>query len=399
MAINIVLGVPGGGKSYYSCYKYVLPTLQEGRKVITNLPLNVPYLTEILGIDKSLIEIRMGASGSPYEAFETADDFKDSWRNEKNQAPLVIIDEAHFCLPKNKKAKEVQGIREFFSTHRQEGYDVVLITQTKKAIPRDILDLCEYRYTLQKKQVFKIFGLFGNKYKVSIFDQNDNEVGSKIESYKKDVFKCYNSHLLSKGEIRETDASTGVGSIWLKPQMLLSYAFISFFAYKFTFGGLGFNLDELNSSNALKTNESSIDFENIEFEEVSDLENFSVSKSKSSFEDSNISLEESSVPAEDKKVVIEYLSQSHPLDKKIMQIRSWIGGTAFVSLYDKDSKENVSTIKSDSLEKMGYKVEIFSECSIKMTYEKIEFFIDCSEVKLEEKRTGSESLINKFAES
>ncbi|WJE02886.1 zonular occludens toxin domain-containing protein [Vibrio parahaemolyticus] len=399
MAINIVLGVPGGGKSYYTCYKYVLPTLKEGRKIITNLPLNVPYLTEILGIDKSLIEVRMGASGSPYDAFTTAEDFKDSWRNEKNQAPLVIIDEAHFCLPKNKKAKEVQGIREFFSTHRQEGYDVVLITQTKKAIPRDILDLCEYRYTLQKKQVFKIFGLFGNKYKVTIFDQNDNEVGSKIESYKKDVFKCYNSHLLSKGEIRETDASTGVSSIWLKPQLLLAYAFIAFFIYKFTLGGLDMDLSELQSSNALKKPAPELKSNDIEMVQYTGDEVFNVVETVGSAAVETVGSASVEEKLEPQKPVYEYLNSYHPLENKIFQIRSWIADTAFITLYDKDTKEKVSVVKSVDLEKMGYVVENYSECSMSLTYSDISFFIDCSEVKIEDKKIGSESFVSKFAEN
>lgn len=394
MAIRLVYGPPGAGKSYYTTQKYLIEALRKGRKVITNLPLDKVYLTEIEGIDEDLIDIRMGENGSPYDAFQNAEDMMDSWRNSKGQAPLVVVDEAHFCLPKDKKKNQVLEIRNFFSTHRQDGYDIILITQDYRALPRDVLGLIEYFYCVSKKQIFG-----SGRFSVKILDQQKNQVGVVQAKYDKKVFKYYKSHLLSNQSIEEDTSVTGVKSLWLRKEFILIYAFIAFFAYKFTFGGLGFNLDELNSSNALKTNESSIDFENIEFEEVSDLENVSVSKSKASFEDSNISLEESSVPVEDKKVLIEYLSQSHPLDKKIMQIRSWIGGTAFVSLYDKDSKENVSTIKSDSLEKMGYKVEIFSECSIKMTYEKIEFFIDCSEVKLEEKRTGSESLINKFAES
>jgi len=391
MAINIVLGVPGGGKSYYSCYKYVLPTLKEGRKIITNLPLNVPYLTEILGIDKSLIEVRMGSSGSPYDAFETADDFKDSWRNEKNQAPLVIIDEAHFCLPKNKKAKEVQGIREFFSTHRQEGYDVVLITQTKKAIPRDILDLCEYRYTLQKKQVFKIFGLFGSKYKVTIFDQNDNEVGSKIESYKKEVFKCYNSHLLSKGEIRETDASTGVSSIWLKPQMLMAYLFIAFVVYKFTLGGLEMNMNELKSSSHLKEN---VDLDNLEIVDVKTGEVIEKITDEVKVEEvQDLKKVETVSPK------FEYLAQTHPLENKQFQIRSWINDVGFIALFDKDTKEMVSKIKTTDLQKMGYVVEKYSDCSMSLSYNELKFFIDCSSLKKEEKKIGTESFVSKFAES
>lgn len=398
MAINLVLGVPGGGKSYYTVYKYVLSALAEGRKIVTNLPLNVPYLTEILEYPKDLIEIRMGKTGSPYDAFQTADDMKDDWRNEKNQAPLVIIDEAHFCLPKDKKKKEVSEIREFFSTHRQDGYDIVLITQTDKALPRDILDLIEYRYRLQKKQMFSIFGLFKNRYTLTIYDQQKNVVGSKVESYKKHVFKCYNSHLLSKGEVIESDASKGVGSIWLKPQMIMAYCFLAFVGYKFTYGGLDLNMSELqNSSHFKQPTQENIKTSEIEMVSYSDEEIISTNTDNNVI-DSVVSSSVKTIEKQSSKPVIEYLSQSHPMENKVFQIRSWIGNTGFLALYDKDTKEMISRIKTSDLEKMGYTVEKYSECSMKLSFEDISFFVDCSNFKVE-KKSGTENFVSKFSES
>ena len=51
MAVNLLLGSPGSGKSYEAVAFHVLPSLQAGRKVITNLPLNVD---EFLKFDKNI---------------------------------------------------------------------------------------------------------------------------------------------------------------------------------------------------------------------------------------------------------------------------------------------------------------------------------------------------------
>ncbi|MBI5918423.1 MAG: hypothetical protein HY849_03485 [Nitrosomonadales bacterium] len=39
--INLLLGPPGGGKSYEATVYHVLPALAKGRKIITNLPLDL----------------------------------------------------------------------------------------------------------------------------------------------------------------------------------------------------------------------------------------------------------------------------------------------------------------------------------------------------------------------
>ncbi len=57
--INILIGPPGGGKSYEAVVHHVLPALANGRKVITNLPLQMNRIAAIDASFVPLIEIRM----------------------------------------------------------------------------------------------------------------------------------------------------------------------------------------------------------------------------------------------------------------------------------------------------------------------------------------------------
>ncbi|MHA6613038.1 zonular occludens toxin domain-containing protein [Photobacterium damselae] len=56
--INLIMGRPGGGKSYEAVVYHVLPAIQSGRMVITNLPINLDVVSSVLGEDKAkLIKI------------------------------------------------------------------------------------------------------------------------------------------------------------------------------------------------------------------------------------------------------------------------------------------------------------------------------------------------------
>ncbi|MER0370175.1 zonular occludens toxin domain-containing protein, partial [Vibrio vulnificus] len=54
--INLIVGRPGGGKSYEAVVFHIIPAIQNGRKVVTNLPLNIDHFVKVFGEDaRSLI--------------------------------------------------------------------------------------------------------------------------------------------------------------------------------------------------------------------------------------------------------------------------------------------------------------------------------------------------------
>ncbi len=80
----------------------MLPNIKDGRKVITNLPLNIEALVAVFGeAVNELLEVKsfdLHDYGNDKRPFSSPDDYKDEWRNTRGQAPLYIIDEAHMIL-------------------------------------------------------------------------------------------------------------------------------------------------------------------------------------------------------------------------------------------------------------------------------------------------------------
>ncbi|MFL7017233.1 zonular occludens toxin domain-containing protein [Vibrio cyclitrophicus] len=49
MAITLIKGRPGAGKSYECVVHHILPSIKDGRKVVTNIPLNIDYFALTYG--------------------------------------------------------------------------------------------------------------------------------------------------------------------------------------------------------------------------------------------------------------------------------------------------------------------------------------------------------------
>ncbi|MDK9734474.1 DUF2075 domain-containing protein [Vibrio sp. B511a] len=383
MAVFLITGVPGSGKSAWTTENVVLKNLQQKkRKVITNISLNVQYLTEILEIDEDLIRIVESKKGDFSDTFLHKEDYLDDWRNEKGQAPVVIVDEAHFSLNKQRKKNEVLEIEEFFSTHRQAGYDIYLITQDRNRLPRDILGFIDtnYEITKQRQMGSQMFTCY-------VRDGSGRLIGSKTRPYNKEIFKCYKSHLLSDGEVDEDHQVAGVKSIWLAWPFLSLYALIAVMSYGFIFLGWSLNPFAFLEKEKEKQLKQDVDLANIEFETVDTSQSIAHSNTMNL---DNVQYVQEVKPEEPKE--IKYLNQNHPLDNKLFQIRSWIGNIAFISIYDKETSKKVSSIKSSDLQRMGYVVEEYSECSMKLIYENVNFFIDCSNIEEQEKSTADRVL-------
>lgn len=168
--INGIEGIPGSGKSYEATVFHVLPSLQKGRLVITNLPLLVEIFTALDPAYADLIELRtksqpvlgiwdaegMDDSGNG-EAFKviigdtnfepiknvsvfgSVWDYYSPWKHPKTgSGPLYIIDECHLGLPAGNTTPEVV---EWYKLHRHFNADVLLMTQSFRDINQPIARL------------------------------------------------------------------------------------------------------------------------------------------------------------------------------------------------------------------------------------------------------------------
>lgn len=225
--INILLGAPGGGKSYEAVVYHVLPALQRGRKVITNLPLVLAEFEAIEPGCSALIELRTGtlavapdtgadsgdglmslitrarASKFVPRAFANPEDFASDWRHADGIGPLYIVDECHFCMPRGGTSR---GVEEWFSMHRHFNADVLLITQSAGKISAAIKDLVQVCYKVRKAVAFGK----PNSYIRKVLDGvNGGEVAVAERKYKPQMFKLYKSHTqgMAVGEVEADDVA------------------------------------------------------------------------------------------------------------------------------------------------------------------------------------------------
>lgn len=164
--INALEGIPGSGKSYEAVAYHVLPALRAGRKVITNLPLIVDAFAAIDPSWRDLIEIRTrpaprigdwnAANIAEHEAFRlwterepepqpeniftfgSVWDYYSTWRGDKDQGPLYVIDECHVALP---KLGTPDAVVQWFKLHRHYNAEVLLMTQSFRDINQPIAQL------------------------------------------------------------------------------------------------------------------------------------------------------------------------------------------------------------------------------------------------------------------
>ncbi|MFZ5454878.1 MAG: zonular occludens toxin domain-containing protein [Pseudomonadota bacterium] len=212
--INLLLGAPGGGKSYEAVVFHILPALEKGRKVITNLPLNVERIAAIDPAYSDLIEKRdetravRPASAEAWTAypFSHVEDYGDPWRHpESGAGPLYVIDECHIALPKIGTPRDVEH---WYSLHRHESADVLLITQSYGKINQSIRDLVQLVYRVRKNIAFGSPTSYTRKVQDGL---RGEVVNTTIRKYKRQFFDLYKSHTRGGGaELQAQD----VRPIW-----------------------------------------------------------------------------------------------------------------------------------------------------------------------------------------
>lgn len=257
--INFLCGIPGGGKSYEACVFHILPTLERGRKVITNLPVNLeafaaidPSYRELLEyrpntLAKKPVEAEAGDDGSFAGAvaaakasrfkdivFANVEDFQTDWRHPEGFGPLFVIDECHFAFP---KADTSRAVLEWFSMHRHTNADVLLLSQTYRKVHVDIVDLVQMMYRVRKNIALGST----SSYTRVVQDGARGEVVSRtIRKYQPRYFKLYRSHTL--GQAVDEHNATDVRPIWKHWSFIAAGAIFAAIAVMVGSGKVSLNL-------------------------------------------------------------------------------------------------------------------------------------------------------------
>ncbi len=228
--INALEGIPGSGKSYEAVVYHVLVALEKGRKVITNLPLDVERFAAINPDFRDLLDIRKfaqpmrgtwdaNAANRGELAFVMGDvtpvqdveifghvwDFWDEWKGEGGIGPLYVIDECHVCFPKADRSGRgtPKDVIQWFKIHRHYGADVLLMTQSFRDIEPSI---CNLIATLIKVRKADILGKKGSYIRKVHGGYRGGLVSTEERKYKPQYFDLYKSHTQG-GAVMESSAS------------------------------------------------------------------------------------------------------------------------------------------------------------------------------------------------
>jgi len=231
--INLMLGSSGSGKSYESVVYHVLPALQKGRRVITNLPLVVEEFEKIDPSFGPLIEFRKRpqpirgtwtpqADGLPWfelfrnfeplprdsedRVFSNVWDYYTDWKNEAGQGPLFVLDEVQNFLPAKETDKHV---KEWYAQHRHANVDVLLITQSYGKISKAVVDNVQMVYRCRKAVAMGFTGRYIRKVQDGVRGEVMNV---SAREYQRKFFKLYKSH--TKGVAAEELNASDVRPIW-----------------------------------------------------------------------------------------------------------------------------------------------------------------------------------------
>ncbi|ENM5832692.1 assembly protein [Vibrio metoecus] len=202
--IYAIVGRPRSGKSYESVVYHIIPAVKSGRKVITNIPLNMDMFVKVFGDSvRDLIRIvdaKFNEYGSMNRPFSKVDDYLDDWRDDKNRAPLYVIDEAHMVIPTRLGDSK---ILEFYSMHGHYGIDIIILTQNLRKIHADIRAMIEMTYYCAKNTAFGSKKTYTKK--VRIGDTRE-DINIEQRTYKEHYFGFYQSHTQSAGSVVEAQA-------------------------------------------------------------------------------------------------------------------------------------------------------------------------------------------------
>ena len=204
MSIVGYSGLPGSGKSYGVVENVVLPALEAGRHIITNIPLKLGRLAD---------DYPQG-SVTLFDNREAENDHTFFDMDRHPAGVIWIIDEAWRFWKSGMKATNIpQCQKEFFTEHRHNvGPDgrtneIVLVTQ-------DLAQLCAFVRSLVEEtyRAVKLTAIGQkNKYRVDVFmgaatgQKPGKPMRQLYGSYKPEIYQYYKSHTRNK-----TDFAAGM---------------------------------------------------------------------------------------------------------------------------------------------------------------------------------------------
>jgi len=191
-------GTPGSGKTY-EAVKKITDNLMKGRVVYTNIDgMSDPECLEMIKCYCELSDLAI----TRQLHFLEEDQLADFWMHIQPGC-LVVLDEVQkvFSSREWQSAKNNQ-FASWASTHRHNGFDVVLISQNVERIDSAVRSLLEWTYVFRKVNFFG--GAVQKKYLCYSYagdDTSGNPLKKQVRTYSQLVFRCYKSYV--SGDVKE----------------------------------------------------------------------------------------------------------------------------------------------------------------------------------------------------
>lgn len=229
-------GVMGSGKTYEAVKYHIIPALLNGRKVITNVPMERNKLAAVYGFQiLDLLDVRenkKNEDGTHYIAFDSVEEFKDTWQHpETNQGALYVIDECQIPIPNIRSERTHQLFIEA-SMQRHSGHDWILITQNIDNVYQPIAKLAQAIHYMRKRLSLG----FTKSYFHFVYDGNTKGklyIEKSVRIYDDRVFLFYKSHTRSDKAVKEQslNAFTNTRFKMLRMPVLFVSALILYIIY------------------------------------------------------------------------------------------------------------------------------------------------------------------------
>lgn len=154
MAIKIITGVPGSGKSYYALHKVILESFQFDKKYFDWQPIPGKECTIVTNIESlrlpyfDLNQLVQEYANGDFSLFFTVP--IQQLLTDKYPRIRYIIDECQRYFHSKFHDKETFY---YFQYHRHLGHDIYMIAQVWDSISKHITGLCEYEFRANPRTI------------------------------------------------------------------------------------------------------------------------------------------------------------------------------------------------------------------------------------------------------
>lgn len=199
MSISAYVGLPGAGKSYGVVANVILPALKQGRRVVTNIPLNRDAVRKIVkGGEIVELDVEVVATDPPkIDEYCTA-------------GSVVVIDEVWRLWPAGVKSNQVpESFRSLLAEHRHKvdsrgnAMNIVLVTQDLQQISawaRSLIETTFVHSQLGHVGANKKYRVASYRGPVGTMDAPDSRrIREMFGTYRKAVYDLYDSHTMREG--------------------------------------------------------------------------------------------------------------------------------------------------------------------------------------------------------